>query len=78
MILSCILAIKMSDNYSDDDFEDTARDPEPMVVEVRGRGTKGSPVTARRSGRSTSATAHRRRELDVEEYNIYFISYNVK
>lgn len=65
----------MSDFYSDEEFEDTARDPEPMVVEVRGHGTKNSPVTARRnigsarSRRSSSArrgTALRRQE---ENYN---------
>ncbi|KAL4216786.1 TeTratriCopeptide repeat [Mactra antiquata] len=61
----CRIALKMSDFYSDEEFEEeTARDPEPMVVEVRGRGTRGSPVTARRS---SSRRSHRRESNDDED-----------
>ena len=66
----------MSDFYSGSDYEeDTARNPEPMVVEVRGHGTRGSPVTARRttSRRSTSRNSHRRTDRDYEYvlYSLY-------
>ena len=41
----------MSEFYSDDEDFDEEVDvgAEPMVVEVRGRGTSRSPLTARRS-----------------------------
>ena len=62
--------------YSDDsEFEDE-KEGGPIVVEVRGSGNRGSPVSARRSPasgrRSTSARARRRwgrshRDEDISE-----------
>ncbi|XP_052785685.1 tetratricopeptide repeat protein 23-like [Mya arenaria] len=63
----------MSDDYSGSDFEDISEDeidPKPVVVEVRGLGTKGSPVTARRSpglSHRGGSRASRHRHEDLEE-----------
>lgn len=56
----------MADIYDDSDFEEeTARDPEPMVVEVSGLGTRGSPVTVRRT--PSHRASHRRHDGESEE-----------
>ena len=67
-ISSISSVFRMSDNYSEDEYEETARDTQPMVVEVRGHGTRGSvvsgrrsPSSGRRSARSMSGAAHKRR-----------------